>query len=268
MMLLRFHGRTVWLAIVLSASPFAVAAPKPALAQTVAALDGVDDEAAARAADALGDRTEPAAHEALLDLLAWGTSPVVAVEAIAALAKHPAPPDLAALRRYAGHHDPRVRAAVLAALASYPEPAARAAIAAGLRDLDADVRAKAADAAVRGHVKAAIEPLLALLALGEEPAARALAAMADPELVRRIGDQLGNVPEPTLALCLGLVLQRADFGPDSERIEVVRALAKIKDRAADGALADYLRVTPKTPARASRVEAEKLVQARAGGVSP
>jgi len=268
---LRFHVRTVWLTITLCASPLAVAAPKPAkagLAQIVAALDGADDEAAARAADTLGDRTEPAAHEALLDALAWGTSPVVAVEVIAAVAKHPAPPDLAALRRYAGHHDPRIRAAALGALASYADPAARAAIAAGLRDPEASVRAAAASAAARGHVAAAIDPLLALLGLGEEPAARALAAMADPELVRRIGDQLGKVPEPALALCLGLVLQRADFGPDSERVEVVRALAKIKDPAADGALADYLRATPKTPARESRAEAEKLVQARTGGATP
>jgi|HubBroStandDraft_6_1064221.scaffolds.fasta_scaffold178858_2 HEAT repeat protein len=252
----RFLGMS--LACVLASS--ALAAPKSNLAEIVTTLDGVDDDAAARSAQALGDRTEPAAHEALLDLLAWGAPASVVVEALAALAKHPvATPDLGALRRYAGHHDARVRSAALAALAMYPDPSARAAIAHGLRDPDATVRAAAAAAAVKGHVRAAIDPLLALLGLGEEPAARALAAMADPELVRRIGDQLGKVPDATLALCLGLVLGRADFGPDSERVEVVRALAKIKDPAADNALADYVRNTPKNPPRASRVEAEKAL---------
>jgi HEAT repeat protein len=244
----------------------AVAAPKPPpIAELVATLGGADDDAASRAAAALGDRAEPAAHEALLDALAWGPPPEVAAEALAALGKHPAPPDLAALRRYAGHHDPKVRGAALAALALYPDPTARAAIAQALRDLDASVRAAAAAAAVKGHVKAAIDPLLALLGLGEESAARALAAMADPELVRRIGDQLGKVPDAPLARCLGLVLQRADFGPDSERVEVVRALGKIKDPAADGALADYVAATPPNPPRASRAEAEKMIEARGGG---
>jgi HEAT repeat protein len=264
MAVLRIHGRTIGVVVWLACAS-AAAAPKPSLADIVTALDGADADAAARAADTLGDRSDPAAHEALLDALAWGTTPVVAIRALAAVPKHPGAPDVTALRRYAGHRDPRVRGAALAALASYPDPAARDAIAAGLHDPDAGVRAAAAGAAAQGKVKAAIDPLLALLALGEEPAARALAEMADPELVRRIGEQLGKAPDATLALCLGLVLQRADFGPDSERVEVVRALGKIKDPAADGALADYVRVTPKTPARASRTEAEKMIQARAGG---
>jgi HEAT repeat protein len=259
--------RTKWLFLVAIGSTPAVAAPKPSLAEIVTTLTGVDQDAAVRSAAILGDRTEPAAHEALLDALAWGAAPSVVVAEIVALVKHPAPLDLPALRRYAGHHDPNVRGAALEALAMYPDPAARAAIAQGLRDPDATVRASAAAAAVKGHVRAAIDPLLALLAFGEEPAARALAAMADPELVRRIGDQLGKVPDATLALCLGLVLQRADFGPDSERVELVRALGKIKDPAADGALADYVRATPKNPPRASLVEAQKLIEARAGGGS-
>ncbi|HEY3804611.1 MAG TPA: HEAT repeat domain-containing protein [Kofleriaceae bacterium] len=261
--------RTRWQAtlvagLVASASLVA-AAPKPSLAEIVTTLNGVDEDAAARSAAALGDRPETAAHEALLDALAWGAAPAVTVAEIVAVARHPAPPDVAALRRVAGHHDPNVRGPALEALAMYPDPAARAAIAEGLRDPNASVRASAARAAVKGHVRAAIDPLLALLGLGEESAARALAAMADPELVRRIGDQLGKVPDPTLALCLGLVLQRADFGPDSERVDIVHALGKIKDPAADGALADYVRTAPKNPPRASVVEAQKMIEARGAG---
>ncbi|MEO9156231.1 MAG: hypothetical protein ABI591_11565 [Kofleriaceae bacterium] len=243
--------------------------PRPAkgavVAQLAIVLDGVDDEAAASAAKALGDSSDPAAHEALLDALAFGLRAPVAVEALAALAKHPAPPDVSSLDRYATHHNPTVRGSALAALAMYPDPAAHAAVVQGLHDLAGGVRAAAAAAAAKGHVREAIAPLFALLARGEQPAARALAAMADADLVRKLGDQLGKVPDASLALCLGLVLRRPDFGPDAERVEVVRAIGKISDQSAVNALTDYLDATPKHPPRPSRAEAEKLVEARLGG---
>jgi HEAT repeat protein len=222
-------------------------------------------EEAAKAADELGASAEPAAHDALLDALAWGLPPAVAVNAIAALGAHPAPPDVVALKRYAGHHNPTVRGAALAALAMYPDPAAHKLLVAGLHDEAGSVRAAAAQAAAKGHVKEAIDPLFALLARSEEPAAKALAQMADADLVRRIGDQLGKVPDPILAQCLGLILKRQDFGPDAVRVEVVRALGKIQDQAAVAALSDYIDATPKNPVRESREEAQKMVEARLGG---
>ncbi len=229
------------------------------------ALSGADEEAAAKAADALGDLGDPTAHEALLDGLAFGLRTPVAIEAMLALAKHPAPPDVASLKRYAGHHNPSVRGTAIAALAKYPDPAAHAVVVLGLHDPAGVVRNAAADAASKGRMREAIEPLLALLARGEDSAARALAAMADADLVRKIGDQLGKVPDPSLALCLGLVLRRPDFGPDTERVEVVRAIAKITDQAAVNALTDYIDATPKNPPRPSRSEAEKVVEARLSG---
>ena len=89
--------------------------------------------------------------------------------------------------------------------------------------------------------------------------------MADADLVRKLGDQLGKVPDASLALCLGLVLRRPDFGPDAERVEVVRAIGKITDQAAVNALTDYIDATPKNPPRPSRAEAEKMVEARLSG---
>jgi len=252
------------------------AAPKPAtitkadktkaeIDSLALALSGSDEEAAAKAAAALGELADPAAHEAVLDGLAFGLRTPVAVEALLALSKHPAPPDVSSLKRYAGHHNPSVRGTAIAALAKYPDPAAHAVVVQGLHDMAGVVRNAAADAASKGHMREAIEPLLALLARGEESAARALAAMADAALVRRIGDQLGKVPDPALALCLGLVLRRPDFGPDTERVEVVRAIAKITDQSAVNALTDYLDATPKNPPRPSRTEAEKVVEARLSG---
>jgi HEAT repeat protein len=253
-----------------AAAPAKKAAPlhrpsKAELPGLATALSGTNPDEAAKAAESLGAATEPAAHDALLDALAMGLPAQPAAAAVAALAQHPAPPDVPALRRYAGHRNTAVRSAALQTLALYPDPAAHAAIVLGLKDSSPLVRGAAAAAAAKGHVREALEPLFELLARGEEPAARALAALADPDLARKIGDQLGRVPEATLAICLGAILKRPDFGPDPARVEVVRALAKIADQAALNALTDYLDATPKNPVRPSRQEAEKLVEARLGG---
>lgn len=239
--------------------------PKVDLAPTIAALSGANNEAAIKAAETLGASTDAAAHEALLDALAFGLPPQVAVAAIGALGMHPAPPDVVALVRYASHHNPTVRGAALVALASYPAPAARKALLAGLRDMTASVRAAAAGAAAKGRVREALDPLFELLARNEDYAAKALAAMADVELARRIGEQHGKVPEPILAMTLGLVLNRPDFGPDAARVDLVRSLGKLQDPTALAALTDYLDATPKTPPRESRAEAQKMVEARLGG---
>lgn len=250
-------------------APKAKAAKKAAvkldLAPTIAALNGASNEAAIKAAETLGASTDPAAHDALLDALAFGMPPSVAVAAIAALATHRAPPDVDGLARYATHHNPMVRSTAIGALAMYPAPRAKAAVVAGLHDMNPSVRGAAAGAAAQGRVREAIEPLLQLMARGEEPAAKALAAMADVELARKIGDQLGKVPDAMLAMTLGLVLKRADFGPDPARVGIVRAIGKIQDASAIAALTDYLDASPKNPPRPSREEAEKMVQARLGG---
>lgn len=259
----------IWLALggLAVAQPAAKqAAPrKGGLAPIAATLVATNEQEAAKAAEALGARAEPAAHEALLDALAWGLPATVAAAALVALAQHPAPPDVAALRRYAGHHNPSVRGFALASLALYPDPVAHAAVVAGLHDATGIVRGAAAAAAAKGHVREAVAPLLDLLGRGEDTAAKALAQLADPELARKIGDQLGKVPDASLALCLGLILKRTDFGPDPARVEIVRAIAKIQDSSAINALADYLDATPKNPPRPSRAEAQKIVEARLGG---
>ncbi|MGE0869839.1 MAG: hypothetical protein AB7P03_14840 [Kofleriaceae bacterium] len=231
----------------------------------VAALAGTDVEAAARAAEALAAIDTPAAHDALLDGLSLGLPAPVAVPAMMALGAHPAPPDVGVLKRYAGHHSPSVRSAALNVLALYPAPAAQAAVVAGLHDQLLAVRSAAAAAAGRARIRASIEPLMQLLSRGEESAAKALGQLATPEIARAIADQLGKVPDPALALCLGTALQRNDFGPDPARVEVVRTLAKIQDASAITALSEYIDATPQNPPRPSRQEAVTVVEARVGG---
>lgn len=241
------------------------AKPAEVSAADLAALGGTEVEAAAKAAETLGASASPAAHEALLDALALGLPAAVAVPAMTSLGMHPAPADVVALKRYAGHHTPGVRIAALSTLAMYPDPTAHAAIIAGLRDPVGMVRTAAAGAAGRGRIKGAIEPLLALLAKGEDASARALAQLADADLARKLADHLGKVPDPSLAIALGAILKRTDFGPDEARVEIVRAIAKIQDPAAVTALTEYIDATAKLPPRPSRGEAQTVVNARLGG---
>ena len=263
-----------WLVVgLVVAAGTAVAAPqattkKPAkpepIAPMVSALWSDDVEAAAQAAGQLGAADVPAAHDALLDALAFGLPGPVTVPALTSLTQHPAPADVPLLTIYAHHRNPVLRSAALEALARYPDPVARKAVAAGLHDPMGIVRGAAARASAFGRVRESTGPLFALLARGEEPAARALAQMADIDLARKIAEQLGTVPDASLALCLGLVLKRPDFGPDPARVDLVRAIAKIQDASAVAALQDYVDSTPKTPPRPSRHEAELVLNARGG----
>ena len=269
------RARDVGFVLLVMVAGHAVASPAMAkprakpkdISAEVTALGGSDVEAAARAAQALGTYDLAAAHEALLDALALGLSPQVAQPALLAVAARPAASDVSSLRRYAGHRNPTVRSTALTALAGHAgagHPGAGPAIVAGLSDPVASVRAAAAAAAGKGRVRDAIDPLLLLLAKGEDSAGRALAVLADLDLARKIADQFGKVPEPVLAACLGAILKRADYGPDPARVELVRAIGKIQDPAAITVLTEYLDTTPKTPKRTSLDEARMIVDARLG----
>lgn len=243
--------------------------PKPGgkdLGPVATALVGGDTDAAAKAAQDLGDDPSPAAHEALLDGLSTGLAPKVAAPALGSLAKHPAPADVAVLLVYAGHRNEDVRVAAVGALGAYPDPAAKKVAVAALGDDTERVRVAAAGAIARGKIREgqAIERLLALLDKGDAAAPPALAALADADLAHAIAEHLGTAPAGALAQTLGLILKRADF-PEPAKVEVVRAIAKIQGAEATAALTDYLEATPEKPPRKSRAEAEKIVEARLSG---
>ena len=229
-----------------------------------AALVGADTDAAIKAATALGDDATPAAHDALLDALSTGLAPKVATVAVASLAKHPAPADVAVLIVYAGHRDDDTRAAATLALGSYPDPASKKQVVAALGDDVDKVRAAAAGAVAHGRFREGVERLLALLDKGDAAAPPALAALADADMAHTIGEHLGTAPAGALATTLGSILKRADF-PEPAKLEVVRAIAKIPGAEATAALTDYVEATPEKPPRKSRSEAEKIVEARLAG---
>lgn len=247
----------------------AAKAAKPAKVDVVAAsaaLVGTDAKAAAQAATDLGTSDTTAAHEALLNGLAGGLAAGVAEPALAAVAMHPGPADVATLAVYAGHRDADIRIAALTALSAYPAPGARALLVAGLGDAVEPVRAAAIDALVRAKSKAGIDRMIALLGKNEDAAIAGVAALADVDLARKLADQIGKLADAPLAVCLGKILLRADFTTsDDARLQIVTALGKIPASEALAALGDYIEATPPKPPRPSRKEAEAVLSARMGG---
>ncbi len=239
-------------------------ASKIDLSASVAALASGDTDAAVKAMTVLGSFDSAAAHDAILDALAFGPHPLVVLAALPGLTAHPAPADAAVIARYATYRSVVVRSAALLALASYPDPKAKLALVRGLSDSQAKVRAAAATAIGKARLRDAVPALLTLLEKGEIPAAIALGQLADVEMARTISEKLGQVPDEALATCLGTMLKRDDFGPDSARVQVVAAIGKISSNDAIVVLADYIESTPKNPPRQSRRDAEAIVEARMG----
>jgi HEAT repeat protein len=246
-------------------------APKPKPGKKVkvdvalqsAALKGGDVDKAKAAAVELGKTDDPAAHSALLEVLALGVHPDVAAASLVSLGAAPQPSDLSTLQRYVRFRNVDVRAAAVRSLGAQPEGAAL--VVAALRDHEAPVRTAAAEAITARKLKNATEPLLALLDKGEMPAAKALSMYADAELARVIAEHLGTAPDGVLAVCLGTILVRPDFGPEAAKLQVVRALTKLAGPEAITALGDYVDATPASPPKQSRREAEAALKQKLGG---
>jgi HEAT repeat protein len=230
-----------------------------------AALTGSDEDAAVKAAGDLGSSDDAAAHDALLDALATGLDPQIAEVAVQSVAKHPADADAATLAFYARYRQIDVRAAAAQALGAYDGAVANRALIAALGDPELRVRMAASQGAADGHNKATKNALMALFLKGDTASMPGLTALADADLSRQIGEQLGVVPDDLLAQTLGGILLRKDFGPDTARLEVVRAIAKIKGETATKALQDYIDGTPEKPPRQSRKEAVSLIADRDNG---
>lgn len=241
------------------------AAASADVAQAQKALVGADVDAAAKAALVLGKDRSQAGLDALLDALALGLHPQVAVAALDALAARKKPAALDTLVAYAEHRSPKVRASAVAALAAIDDRRAEKPILAALRDGHVSVRAAGAAAVAQRKLKAGIEPLMLLLARGDEATAPALAALADAELAKQVAETIGKAPDAVVARCLGGMLARPDFKPDGARVEVVRALGRIEGQEAVEQLTSYVSSVPKNPPRQSRKEAEQLIQRRLGG---
>lgn len=234
------------------------------------ALIGPDDETATEAAAKLGAAGTPRAAEPLLEVLAEGGRAVRVQAVLDAFAKlgeaHALRADQAvvdALTLYAGHRAPDIRRRAVKALASVSDPHVTAALLERLGDAAPDVRAAAADALAARRETKAIPRLFALLSRGDAGVGAALAALATPDLVPRIAELAGTIDDEIVANTLGEYVKRSDV-PEKLRIDVLRTIGRLSGAVATTALAEYLASVPAKEDRASKKEAQKLLDQRGG----
>lgn len=238
-------------------------APAQKFKDARSALMGTDAAAAEKAAVELGSSKDAkAATGVLLDALALGVHPKVAAAALGSLATLERAEAFDTIAFYLTYRDTRVRTAAVTAMGALDDKRADNFVLAALSDSDKKVRAAAADVVSKRKIKRGIEPLMALLQKGDEATAPALAAMADNDLAVALGELIGKAPDAVLARTLGLILMRPSYGPESARVEVVRALGKVPGPEAIEQLSTYVDSIPENPPRQSRREAEATIENR------
>jgi hypothetical protein len=232
------------------------------------ALAGADDAAAAEAAATRGASGAPAAVEPLCEVLAAGAAPArlqAVLDALGQLgAAHLLRADQAtldALELYSGHRAPDVRRRAIKALGSVNDPRATASLLDRLGDAASDVRAAAAEALAARHETKAAHQMFALLAMGDAGVAGPLAALATPDMVPRIAELNGTIDDGVIADALGDYVKRPDV-PDKLRIDVLRTIGGLSGAVATTALVDYIASVPAKEDRASKKEAQKLLDQR------
>jgi HEAT repeat protein len=238
------------------------AAPLPA--GVAIALVGGDVDAATRAAVQLGKDRSGQGLDLLLDALALGLHPQVAIAALDALGERRKVGALDTLVAYVDHRNPKVRASAVSALGAIDDRRVEKHILRALHDGHDAVRGAAAGVVAARKLRDGVAVMMKLMVKGDESVAAPLAAMAGPELARDIAETIGRAPDPVVARCLGAILLRPDFKPESARLEVVRALGRVPGQEALDQLTGYVASVPPNPPRASRAEAEKLLRARGG----
>lgn len=228
------------------------------LAQT---LVGSDANAAEQAAARLGETGQPAAVDALVEALAVGTWPHLAVSYLRALGQLKSPSALQILVLYAGHRDSKVREAALLALEPLPEDAVAGVLLERLGDREPAVRAAAANALANRKDARAVPRLFLLVQKSDGGAAAPLGQLAPLDFAPKVAELRGTIDDGTLATALGEFLKRAD-APDRLRIDLVRTLGRVPGAEATTALVEYLATVPEGEARPSKEAAETLVEQR------
>ena len=230
------------------------------------ALRGANLDAAIAAAKTLGTSKSPQAMGELLDAVAMGLHPRVASAALDAVALSAKQNAFDVVSFYMHHRSAKVRSSALRVMGVLSDKRAKAMVLDALGDGHKSVRASAAEILAAKKEKKAVEPLISLLKKGDEAAALALAALANSDLARAISELIGQAPDGLLARCLGAILMRPDFKPEEARVEVVKALGKIPGNDSLEQLTNYVGAIPEKPPRESRTEAERIIEARLGGL--
>ncbi len=223
---------------------------------------GAEDEGVAMAAvKRLADSNAPNASGPLLQLLAVGTTPQMASEALTALQKLKDPASVPVLVRYTGNRNLPARLQAVRALAGIQDDRVAATLIERLGDSATEVRTAAAEGLAARKERRATPRLMALVSRNDAGAAAPLGALLAPEDVPKVAEFYGRVENPILAAVWGEFLKRTEIA-DRLRLDVVRTLGRIPGAVATTALVEYLATVPENDNRPSTEEAQKLVDQR------
>jgi len=228
------------------------------------ALQTGDDVHADDAAKKLAASKDPKAGDVIVELLSLGMAPRQASLLLGGLGGRRDARAIDLIATFAHNRNVDLRKQAVALLGWSGDAKAVPVLVDALSDTTPEVRAEAAQALGKRKERSAEKKLILLLERQDASAPAALAAIATPELVHRLAEKIGPIPDGLLCDTFGEILKRPDFGPDPLRVEIVKTLAKIPVDASTVALQEYIQATQKDPKRPSRVEAEAVVKQRSG----
>lgn len=231
-------------------------------------IDG-DDIQVEEAALKLAAANNKESLEVILDALSVGAGPRIQTILLESLPARKDPRALDLLVRYARSRNIEVRKKAVLALAELPLDKSTDALIAALSDSVEEVRSAAATALGKRRATKAEKPLQRLFDRGDKSAATALGQLGGADLARSITEKIGSLPDAQVAALLGEMLKRSDVGPDSFKLDLVRALGRLPGVEATTALLSYSTVTNPSkgkpaPVPPSVTEAQKILDQRSG----
>ena len=244
--------------------PNASASPKQ-VRQWAQKLAADDLDAATNAAASLGNEGSKAAREALLSALSVGLHPKVAEAALLGLAKVADSSCFDTMLVYTRSRSEPVRAAAYRGLANLSDKRAEAKLLNALDDESGVVRKIAIEEIERAENRAAMPKLVSLIEKGDLAAGKAFGSMADAEDARKIAETVGRFPDDALAMALGTMLLRPEFDPEPTRVQVVRAMSKLRTKTVKEMLSKYSELDGSVGGRDSLKEARAVLDSLSGG---
>jgi HEAT repeat protein len=235
--------------------------PAATLTELRTQLAGSDPQAAITAARKLGDSGASNASTPLIELLAMGTTPTLAVEVLGALGKLRSPKAIQVLTLYAGNRNEPVRKAAVEALGVLADSRVAGVLIERLGDMTPEIRAAAASALAARKDERAAPRLFKLVAKNDAGAAAPLGVLISPNDVPKLAELRGQIDDAVLATALGEFLKRPTVA-DRLRVDVVRTLGRIPGPGATTALVEYIASIPEKDTRPSKDEAQKTVDSR------
>jgi HEAT repeat protein len=248
---------------------FVICVPGLALGQMTGNVDklkadlhGQNLDAAVAAASALGSLKSKESFEGLMGALQLGAPPKLTLALLEALGLQQNKKSIQILRHFAAYRSPKVRMASINAMRNIPNKRITRILINALGDSSPMVRARAARLLGERKARRAERPLFRLLRRGDKSAAMPLGIVGGVETAKQLAELIGVLPNASVAIALGTLLKRKDFGPDPLRLEVVKAITKIPGPDATAALVEYIASVPPKQIRISKRKAEQYLEER------